>query len=36
MDRIECIVCGELDDDCTCDETPYPQTIEEDEDEKLR
>jgi hypothetical protein len=29
-------VCGELDDDCTCDETPYPQTIEEDEDEKLR
>jgi len=36
MDRIECTICGELEVDCTCDETPYPQTIEKDEDEKLR
>jgi hypothetical protein len=36
MDRIECLICGELQEDCTCDETPYPETIEKDEDEDLR
>lgn len=36
MVKLECKICGELDDDCTCDELPYPQTIEEDKDEDLR
>lgn len=30
-----CLICGELEEDCTCDELPYPQEIEND-DEDLR
>jgi|LWDU01.1.fsa_nt_gi hypothetical protein len=36
MDRIECIICGEFEEDCTCDEIPYPQPTNEDKEEDLR